>query len=83
MQARQLVTPTHPPRCCMRHRGEWRASFAAAHPLARAGMASVAEVDAVGVTVGAGVEVCLRGKWLPARIVAYPFVRNGKSRIDD
>jgi aminomethyltransferase len=29
------------------------------------------------------VEVCLRGKWLPARIVAYPFVRNGKSRIDD
>ena len=31
----------------------------------------------------ARVEVCLRGKWQPARIVAYPFVRNGKSRIDD
>jgi len=29
------------------------------------------------------VEVCLRDKWLPARIVRYPFVRNGKSRIDD
>lgn len=29
------------------------------------------------------VEVCLRGKWLAARIVRYPFVRNGKSRIDD
>ena len=29
------------------------------------------------------VEVCLRGKWLAARIVRYPFARNGKSRIDD
>lgn len=29
------------------------------------------------------VEVCLRGKWQPARIVRYPFVRHGKSRIDD
>lgn len=29
------------------------------------------------------VEVYLRNKWLPARIVRYPFVRNGKSRIDD
>ncbi|GAB3670379.1 glycine cleavage system aminomethyltransferase GcvT [Salinisphaera aquimarina] len=29
------------------------------------------------------VQVQIRDKWLPARIVAYPFVRNGKSRIDD
>ena len=29
------------------------------------------------------VEVCLRGKWQPARIVRYPFVRNGESRLDD
>ncbi|ERJ20797.1 Aminomethyltransferase protein [Salinisphaera shabanensis E1L3A] len=29
------------------------------------------------------VEVCLRGKWQRARIVRYPFVRHGKSRIDD
>lgn len=28
------------------------------------------------------VEVEMRGKWLPARIVDYPFVRKGKIRID-
>ncbi|ROO25878.1 glycine cleavage system aminomethyltransferase GcvT [Salinisphaera orenii] len=30
-----------------------------------------------------GVEVAIRDKWLPARLVTPPFVRNGKSRIDD
>ncbi|HET7314902.1 glycine cleavage system aminomethyltransferase GcvT [Salinisphaera sp.] len=30
----------------------------------------------------AEVEVELRGKWVSARIVGYPFVRNGKIRID-
>ncbi|MES1954859.1 glycine cleavage system aminomethyltransferase GcvT [Salinisphaera hydrothermalis] len=28
------------------------------------------------------VEVSLRGKWVSARIVKYPFVRNGKIRVD-
>lgn len=28
------------------------------------------------------VEVSLRGKWVPARIVSYPFVRQGRIRID-
>ena len=28
------------------------------------------------------VEVAIRDKWQPARVVRYPFVRHGKSRID-
>jgi len=28
------------------------------------------------------VEVSLRGTWKTARIVAYPFVRKGRSRIE-
>lgn len=31
---------------------------------------------------GAEVEVEIRGKWLRARVVKYPFVRNGKVQID-
>jgi aminomethyltransferase len=30
---------------------------------------------------GDKVQVDIRGKLLPARVVQYPFVRNGKSRI--
>ena len=32
-----------------------------------------------GAQVGGRCEVEVRGQWLPARIVKYPFVRNGKS----
>jgi aminomethyltransferase len=33
------------------------------------------------VALGATVQVDMRGKWQPARVVQYPFVRNGKSCI--
>jgi len=35
-----------------------------------------------GVAVGSRIEVDIRGKRLPARVVKYPFVRNGKSCLD-
>jgi len=31
---------------------------------------------------GDSVEINIRNKWQPARVVGYPFVRNGESRID-
>jgi aminomethyltransferase len=34
-----------------------------------------------GVAVGEQVEVQVRDKWLKARVVKLPFVRNGKSMI--
>ncbi len=33
------------------------------------------------VATGATVQVDMRGKWQPARVVQYPFVRNGKSCV--
>jgi aminomethyltransferase len=35
----------------------------------------------VGVAAGDAVEVQIREKWLPAKVVKYPFVRNGKSLL--
>ena len=35
----------------------------------------------VGVQAGESVKVNIRGKWLPARTVKYPFVRNGRSLV--
>ena len=34
------------------------------------------------VQAGDDCEVEIRGRWLPARVVRYPFVRNGKPCID-
>ena len=36
----------------------------------------------VGVAVGESVQVQVREKWLAAKVVRYPFVRNGKSLLD-
>jgi len=36
----------------------------------------------LGVAIGEAVEVQIRGKWLAAKVVKYPFVRMGKSLID-
>jgi aminomethyltransferase len=35
----------------------------------------------VGVAAGDPVEVQIREKWLAAKVVKYPFVRNGKSLL--
>lgn len=35
-----------------------------------------------GIRAGDGCEVEIRGRWLKARAVKYPFVRNGKSCLD-
>jgi aminomethyltransferase len=36
----------------------------------------------LGVAVGDAVEVQVRDKWLPAKVVKYPFVRMGKSLLE-
>jgi aminomethyltransferase len=35
----------------------------------------------LGCAPGDAVELDVRGRWLPAQVVRYPFVRNGKSLL--
>ncbi|MCC7546992.1 MAG: glycine cleavage system aminomethyltransferase GcvT [Burkholderiales bacterium] len=35
-----------------------------------------------GTASGEGVQVCIRDRWLDARVVRYPFVRRGRSLLD-